>query len=151
MKPYILTVTRSTKQFYSLNETGCQILGASCVPTDRCEIDAIIFRNEIWKWCEYPKWHQHAVLPITNNKHPVTPYAYWHVGKQLYIVDVDTGHHLSSLLYRMQRYLSIVRRARGQETPTPHVYFVVKDLMRGRWMKEILGEETPWLQLVHLK
>ncbi|PGH79635.1 hypothetical protein CN899_25435 [Bacillus thuringiensis] len=149
---YLQVVRRGNQYLYSLNQKGSQLVGVPYVPipADVSELDAIILHHDIWEWCGCPDWQKQTPLPAEIHADTVVPYAYWYAAQQLHLVEVDAGDNAAQILPRLQTYLGLVQRALP-ENPPPHVYYVVKDLARGRWMKEVLGEETPWFQIVLLK
>lgn len=150
LEPDLHIIQDSSRYLYGLNQNGCTRLGMSSVDTSEpSHIYDVVFRNEIWAWFRYPKWHWQTEIFPSRKREPLVPDAYWYQGAHLYIVEIDTGHNMQETLSRMRRYRGFIRWAERHGKPAPLVYYFTPDRTRAVWLEEMLGDTCTWLQCVH--
>ncbi|PHG55680.1 replication-relaxation family protein, partial [Bacillus toyonensis] len=141
LEPYLHIVTDLHRYLFALNEHGGAVISASPeVVPDREAIYQVLVRNDIWAWFRYPDWHWQTALFPSTKREPLVPDAYWYQGKQLYIVEMDTGSNMQAILARMRRYRGLVKWSETQSKPAPLVYYFTPDKARSVWLEETLGE-----------
>ncbi|PHG59948.1 hypothetical protein [Bacillus toyonensis] len=150
LRPYLHNIQEPSRHIFGLNSNGGALLGTSHVTmlTNLQDIYDVLYRNEIWAWCEYPEWQWHEELLPSPKREALVPAAYWYHRKRLHVVEIDTGGNLHQTLCNMRRYEGLVKQAEKRGTPVPQVYYFTPDRQRLAWVEEALGGHKPWLRCV---